>query len=93
MVAMPDGTVYLNPTGNPGLASAGTGDVLAGFIAGLMAQGYDPDEAAYTANYLHGYTGDYLLEKESKHTIMATDLITNLGAAINRFEKHEPHSH
>jgi NAD(P)H-hydrate epimerase len=93
MVAMPDGMVYLNPTGNPGLASAGTGDVLTGFIAGLMAQGYDPDEAAYTANFLHGYTGDYLLEKESKHTIMASDLIANLGAAINRFEKHETHSH
>ncbi len=93
MVALPDGLVYLNPTGNAGLASGGTGDVLTGFVAGLLAQGFDPDEAAYTANFLHGYTADVILEKETTYTILASDLIANLGVAINKFSKDNEHSH
>lgn len=84
LVAMPDRRVYLNPTGNSGLASGGTGDVLTGFIAGLLAQGYDPDEAAYTASFVHGYTADYIVEKETVYALMAGDLITHLGPALNR---------
>ncbi|MCB0292957.1 MAG: bifunctional ADP-dependent NAD(P)H-hydrate dehydratase/NAD(P)H-hydrate epimerase, partial [Calditrichaeota bacterium] len=89
LVAMPDQRVYLNPTGNAGLASGGTGDVLTGFIAGLLAQQYDPDEAAYTANFIHGYTADYVVKKETIYTLLAGDLITNFGAALNELtQKH-----
>ncbi|MCB0299399.1 MAG: bifunctional ADP-dependent NAD(P)H-hydrate dehydratase/NAD(P)H-hydrate epimerase, partial [Calditrichaeota bacterium] len=67
--------------------------VLTGFVAGLLAQGFDPDEAAYTANFLHGYTADVILEKETTYTILASDLIANLGVAINKFSKENEHSH
>jgi NAD(P)H-hydrate epimerase len=87
LVAMPDKRVYLNSTGNAGLASGGTGDVLTGFIAGLLAQGYDPDEAAYTANFVHGYTADYIVEKETTYSLLAGDLITYLGPALNKLLK------
>lgn len=89
LVALPDRRVYLNPTGNSGLASGGTGDVLTGFIAGLLAQGYDPDEAAYTASFVHGYTADYIVEKETVYTLLAGDLITHLGPALNRLLEKE----
>lgn len=89
LVAMPDQRVFLNPTGNPGLASGGTGDVLTGFIAGLLAQSYDPDEAAYTANFVHGYVADYVVEKETIYSLLAGDLITYLGPALKQLlDKH-----
>jgi NAD(P)H-hydrate epimerase len=87
LVAMPDERVYLNPTGNAGLASGGTGDVLTGLIAGLLAQQYDPDEAAYTANFIHGYTADFITEKETIYTLLAGDLLDNLGPALNALLK------
>jgi len=90
MVALPNEQVYLNPTGNSGLASGGTGDVLTGFVAGLLAQQYDPDEAAYTANFIHGYVGDFVVEKETQYTLVAGDLIANLGPALNKLmSEHE----
>lgn len=93
LVALPNQRVFLNPTGNVGLASGGTGDVLTGFIAGLLAQGFDADEAAYTANFVHGYTADYVVEKETVYTLLAGDLITHLGPALNNFlERHQQDS-
>ncbi len=83
LVAFPNRKIYLNPTGNAGLASGGTGDVLTGFIAGLLAQSYGPDEAAYTANFIHGYTADFTVEKGTEYTLLAGDLIQNLGDALN----------
>ena len=87
MVALPDRQVYLNSTGNAGLASGGTGDVLTGFVAGLLAQSYDADEAAYTANFIHGYAADYVMQEETQYTLVAGDLIRHLGAALNHFLK------
>jgi len=83
LVAMPDKRVYLNPTGNPGLASGGTGDVLTGFIAGLLAQRFRPDEAAYTANYVHGYVADFVVNRTTQYSLMASDLTGYLGEALN----------
>ena len=92
LVAFPNRKIYLNPTGNAGLASGGTGDVLTGFIAGLLAQSYSPDEAAYTANYIHGYTADYIVEQGTTYTLLAGDLIKHLGEALNRMlGENEPH--
>lgn len=92
LVAMPDRRVYLNSTGNAGLASGGSGDVLTGFIAGLLAQHYDPDEAAYTANFIHGYAADYLVSKTTQYTLMAGELINHLGEAMNDLaEKQQKH--
>ncbi len=93
MVALPNRRVYLNPTGNSGLASAGTGDVLTGFVAGLLAQQYDPDEAAYTANFIHGYVGDYVAKRETQYTLIAGDLIAQLGAALNQLVKEQTTPH
>ncbi len=93
LVAAPDGRVFLNPTGNPGLASGGTGDVLTGFIVGLLAQSYSPDEAGYTANFIHGYTADYVVKKGSPYSLLAGDLIRELGAALGELQEKNKHDH
>ncbi|MEZ4762135.1 MAG: NAD(P)H-hydrate dehydratase [Calditrichia bacterium] len=93
MVALPDGQVYLNPTGNAGLASGGTGDVLTGFVAGLLAQGFDPDEADTPPISCTATPPGCHFGKETTYTILASDLIANLGVAINKFSKENEHSH
>lgn len=87
LVAMPDKRIYLNPTGNPGLASGGTGDVLTGLTAGLLAQRFRPDEAAYTANFVHGYVADYVVNRTTQYSLMASDLTAYLGEALNEMLK------
>jgi NAD(P)H-hydrate repair Nnr-like enzyme with NAD(P)H-hydrate dehydratase domain len=75
MVASPDGRVFINPTGNPGLAKGGSGDVLAGIIGGLMARGIDPLNAAITGNFIHGEAADMLLMTHGAHSLLPSDLI------------------
>jgi len=75
MVGTPDGQIYVNPTGNVGLAKGGSGDVLAGIIGGLMARGLDPDEAAITGNYIHGEAADLLLSTQAAASILPSDLL------------------
>lgn len=70
---------YVNTTGNPGMATAGTGDVLTGIISGLRAQGYTALEAAIFGVYLHGRSGDIAIEKTGYQSMIASDLINNLG--------------
>ena len=72
---------YVNTTGNPGMATAGSGDVLTGVIAGLIAQGYDPLHAAIFGVYLHGKSGDLAIETKSYQALIASDIIDNLGLA------------
>jgi hydroxyethylthiazole kinase-like uncharacterized protein yjeF len=81
-----DGKVYLNATGNPGMATAGSGDVLSGVIAGLWAQGMSAREAAYAGVYLHGLSGDLAREKFGERSIVATDLIESLSEAFHSVE-------
>ena len=83
----PSGDVYVNPTGNPGMATAGSGDVLSGFIAGLWAQGIDQTVAAYCGVYLHGLAGDVAREKFGEKSLMALDIQRMLPEAIIRTEK------
>ena len=81
VVAFPDGEVYINTTGNEGMATGGTGDVLTGITAAFMAQGLSSHEAAVTAVYMHGLAGD-LAAAEGKIGRIAGDLLVNLPAAI-----------
>ncbi len=83
-----DNKLYINDTGNPGLATAGTGDVLTGVITGLMAQGYHPVEAALMGVYLHGAAADIAINQYSMEGLMAGDVIEFLGRAyIDLFQK------
>lgn len=81
-VVAPDGKVYFNSTGNPGMATAGSGDVLTGIIGSLLAQGYDSLSAARLGVYLHGLSADLALEQESEESLMAGDIIAGLGKAF-----------
>lgn len=85
VTASPDGRVYINPTGNPGLASAGTGDVLAGMIGALLAQGYPPVDASVASVYMHGLAADDIKRTRGEVGLIATDLFEALPEVINRF--------
>jgi ADP-dependent NAD(P)H-hydrate dehydratase / NAD(P)H-hydrate epimerase len=81
-IATPNGDCYFNSTGNPGMGTAGSGDVLTGIISGLLAQEYTPLEASILGVYLHGLAGDIAAEELSQEALMAGDLIENLGKAF-----------
>lgn len=81
-VATPDGKVYINSTGNPGMATGGSGDVLTGIIAGLLAQGYSPKDAAIAGVYLHGKAGDLAVADTGHEALIASDLVQYLGKAF-----------
>jgi ADP-dependent NAD(P)H-hydrate dehydratase / NAD(P)H-hydrate epimerase len=78
------GSVFFNPTGNPGMATAGSGDVLTGMILSLLTQGYSPVVAARTAVYIHGLAADIALENGSEESLIASDIIDNIGNAFRR---------
>jgi hydroxyethylthiazole kinase-like uncharacterized protein yjeF len=82
IVACPDGRTYINPTGNPGMATAGSGDVLCGIIAGLAAQGIEPGAAAAVGVYLHGAAGDRALGDRGAQALIAGDLLDYLPAVL-----------
>jgi NAD(P)H-hydrate epimerase len=84
LVAEPDGHVYVNPTGNPGMATGGMGDVLSGIIAALLARDTDPLDAACAAVYLHGFAGDLLREEMGDTGLAALDLAERVPMAIKR---------
>ena len=85
VVADPLGRVSLNPTGNPSLASGGTGDVLTGLIGGFLAQGLPPWDAARLGVYLHGLTADYLEEVIGLRGHLAGDLLTSFPELVTEF--------
>jgi NAD(P)H-hydrate epimerase len=82
VVASPDGTVTINTTGNPGMATAGAGDVLTGMIAAWLGQVDSMEEAARLAVYLHGLAGDLAAAERGQVALIAGDLIDRLGAAV-----------
>jgi len=83
IIASPGGEVYVNPTGNAGMATAGSGDVLTGLVAGLLAQRpSEPLEATIAAVYLHGLAGDLAANKLGMRPLVASDIIANLSEAI-----------
>lgn len=81
-VCSPEGNVYINSTGNPGMATAGSGDVLTGILLGLLAQGYPPETAALIGVYLHGLAGDLAAADCSEESLIAGDLTRMLGKAF-----------
>ena len=83
---IPDGSVYLNSTGNPGMATVGSGDVLAGIIAALWAQGVPQNAAAFSGVFLHGLAGDIARDILGERSIIAQDLIDQLPAAMKKVE-------
>lgn len=85
-IACPDGTVYFNPTGNPGLATAGTGDVLTGILTGLIASGYNAKEACILGTWLHGKSADIAVKRDAQPSLVASDVIKNLGKAFRKLE-------
>lgn len=82
VVAHPDGRVFINPTGNPGMASGGMGDVLTGIIAGFIAQGHSPELAAHAGVYLHGAAADSLAKNKGPFGYLATDVMNILPEVI-----------
>ena len=85
IVASPDGQAWVNPTGNPGMATGGTGDILTGIIAGILAQ--NPNrafESVLAAVFLHGLAGDIACEHLGEHSLVATDLIKALPEAFRQ---------
>jgi NAD(P)H-hydrate epimerase len=86
-VAGPDGSVWFNITGNPGMATGGSGDVLTGIITGLAAQGYDPFTAARMGVFIHGSAGDIASESTGQEALTALNIIGSIGKAYLRIHK------
>lgn len=84
LVATPDGTVYVNPTGNPGMATGGAGDVLTGLLAGLLAQGLEAGGAVKLGVYLHGLAGDLAAAEVGEMPLIARDLLARFPRALAR---------
>jgi NAD(P)H-hydrate repair Nnr-like enzyme with NAD(P)H-hydrate dehydratase domain len=101
LIALPDskarpddsvGRAFFNPTGNAGMATGGSGDVLTGILTGLLTQGYSSAEAAILGVYLHGLAGDIAAEKLSMEAMIAGDIIDNLGEAYKNIMQKEKDS-
>ncbi len=82
LIATPKGEVFINPTGNPGMASGGTGDVLTGMIGGLICQGVDVLQSLQISVYLHGLAGDRMAQEMGEKSLVATDIIKKIPALL-----------
>jgi len=90
LIAHPDGTVVINPTGNPGMAAGGMGDVLTGLVAGLLAQGYSPGSSAHLAVWLHGAAADALRQSKGPIGFLASEVMAEIPAQIKRSLQGRP---
>jgi len=82
----PDGLAYMNSTGNPGMATAGAGDVLTGIVASFLAQGMMPQQAAWAGVFVHGLAGDIAAQKFGQRSLMALDIMNEIPAALQAIE-------
>jgi NAD(P)H-hydrate epimerase len=80
VIGDPDGSLWVVPTGNPGLAKGGTGDVLCGIVGGLLVQGLSPSAAARAGAYLHGLAADRLSARRGQRGLLASELPEELAA-------------
>jgi hydroxyethylthiazole kinase-like uncharacterized protein yjeF len=86
-ITFPDGKVFFNSTGNPGMATGGSGDVLTGIILSLLSQGYTPENAALLGVYIHGLAGDIAAGEVCYESIIASDIINCIGKAFNKIRE------
>jgi NAD(P)H-hydrate epimerase len=86
-ICLPDGHVVFNPTGNGGMATAGSGDVLTGIITGLLARGYKQTEACVVGVYLHGLAGDLAAQELGEESLLASDIVNYLPKAFKRLKE------
>lgn len=82
VTATPDGEAFINSSGNPGMATAGTGDVLTGMISALLAQGLNPEDASVLGVYMHGQVGDMVVQKKGEHSLVASDIINSIPSVF-----------
>lgn len=87
LIGLPEGEVFINPTGNDGMATAGSGDILAGIIGGLTAQGLDFERAGILAAFIHGRAGDLAAKARNEYSVIAGDLIDYIADSINSLNK------
>ena len=87
MVLLSNGDIVINSSGNPGMATAGSGDVLSGVIGTFLSQGYSADEAALMGVWLHGRAGDLAAEQMGTPGMTATDLLQHVPLALAEFGK------
>ncbi|MBQ3557805.1 MAG: NAD(P)H-hydrate dehydratase [Oscillospiraceae bacterium] len=87
LTAAPDGRIWVNTTGNPGMAKGGSGDVLAGMIAALLGQGFAPEESAAMAVWIHGRAGDLCAAELGEYSMTPSDLLAALPRAIRELEE------
>ncbi len=87
-IASPKGKLYFNSTGNPGMATAGSGDVLTGILTSLLSQGYNSFEASIMGVFLHGLAGDIAATKSGFNALIAGDIIDNIGVAFKKIENY-----
>ncbi len=90
-VSTPEGHCYFNSTGNPGMATAGSGDVLTGIIVSLLSQGYSPDIAAKLGVYIHGLAGDIAAGSLSQESMIAGDIIDEIGCGFKKIKNYLSH--
>ncbi len=83
-IAFPDGNIHFNPTGNPGMAKGGSGDVLTGILTALLAQGYSPKETAILGVYLHGLAGDLAANELGMDSMIASDIIGQITGSFKK---------
>ncbi|MDR3121882.1 MAG: NAD(P)H-hydrate dehydratase [Clostridiales bacterium] len=88
VIALPDGRAFINPTGNPGMATAGAGDALTGIVAAFLGAGMDAGDAAVAAAYLHGLSGDLAAKELGERSVRASDIIRCLPAALSSTAEH-----
>lgn len=87
IISTPDGAQFFNTTGNPGMATAGSGDTLTGLILSLLAQGYPPVVSAILGVYIHGLSGDIYAERQAPQSLIASDITDNIGNAFKRISQ------
>ncbi|GIV32127.1 MAG: bifunctional NAD(P)H-hydrate repair enzyme [Saprospiraceae bacterium] len=87
--ATPEGSAYFNSTGNPGMATGGSGDVLTGMLTGMLAQGYSPFETCLLGVYLHGLAGDLAARDLQQEALLASDIIAYIGRAFTQLRRNE----
>jgi NAD(P)H-hydrate epimerase len=90
VISTPEGRVFINPTGNPGMASGGMGDVLAGMLAALLGQGLSPEDAMKLGVYLHGFVGDRVETEKGQIGLIASDIIEGLPSGMRALSMAAP---